>query len=233
VKERPQLRILFQDNHLLVVAKPAGVPAQGDESGDVSLFEAVQEHRRRIENKPGNVFVGLVHRLDRAVSGVVAFAKTSKAASRLSEQFRDRTVEKTYWAAVELLKPLRAKEGTWRHHLLKDARTNVVKIVGEGKGLEAVTEWHSLDTTKETALLELHPKTGRPHQLRVQCAAAGHPIVGDRRYGAKSLFPDGIALHAISIAFDHPTTKERLSIRCPPPESWWKLGFELDRWVLQ
>lgn len=221
---RKPLDILFQDNHLLAVAKPAGVPVQGDESGDLSLLEMVREHRKSAENKPGNVFVGLVHRLDRAVSGVVVFAKTSKAASRLSEQFRSRTVEKTYLAAVEIQKPLRVHSGTWRHHLLKDERTNVVRIVGEGLGLEAVTDWKLLDAKKVTALLELRPKTGRPHQLRVQCSAAGLPIVGDKRYGAKTLFPGGIALHAAALEFDHPTTKERMKVECAVPAGWHRFA---------
>lgn len=227
--EAPRLRILFQDNHLLVVAKPAGVPVQGDASGELSLLDMVREHRRVAEDKPGNVFVGLVHRLDRAVSGVVVFAKTSKAAARLSEQFRSRTVEKTYWAAVEIQRPIVADGGVWKSHLLKDERTNIVKIVGPSKGLEAITEWKVLSKADEHALLELRPKTGRPHQLRIQCAAVGLPIVGDRRYGAKSLFPDGIALHAASLSFDHPTTKERLTFSTPPLGDWKKLGLKLPR----
>ena len=227
--EGPGLRILFQDNHLLVVAKPAGVPVQGDASDAFSLLEMVREHRRVAEQKPGNVYVGLVHRLDRAVSGVVVFAKTSKAASRLSDQFRARTVEKVYWADVEMQRPLGAEFGVWKNHLLKDERTNVVRIVGPGKGLEAITEWKVLAKANVTALLELRPKTGRSHQLRVQCAAVGLPIVGDRRYGARSLFPDGIALHAVSVSFDHPTTKERLTFSTPPLGDWKKLGLKLPK----
>jgi 23S rRNA pseudouridine1911/1915/1917 synthase len=229
VSGRKPFDILFQDNHLLAVAKPAGVPVQGDESGDLSLLEMVREHRKSAENKPGNVFVGLVHRLDRAVSGVVVFAKTSKAASRLSEQFRNRTVEKTYLAAVEIKKPLREHSGTWRHHLLKDERSNLVRIVGEGKGLEAMTDWKLLDAKNETALLELRPMTGRPHQLRVQCSAAGLPIVGDKRYGAKTLFPDGIALHAKSLEFDHPTTKVRIKVGCAMPEDWREVAIDVHK----
>jgi 23S rRNA pseudouridine1911/1915/1917 synthase len=227
--EAPRLRILFQDNHLFVVAKPTGVPVQGDASEATSLLEMVREHRRVAEQKPGNVYVGLVHRLDRAVSGVVVFAKTSKAASRLSEQFRARTVEKVYWAAVEMQRPLMADAGVWKNHLLKDERANIVRIVGPGRGLQAITEWKALSKADVNALLELRPKTGRSHQLRVQCAAVGLPIVGDRRYGAKTLFPDGIALHAVSLSFDHPTTKERLTFSTPPLADWKKLGLRLPR----
>ena len=223
------LRILFQDNHLFVVVKPAGVPVQGDASETPSLLEMVREHRRVTEQKPGNVFVGLVHRLDRAVSGVVVFAKTSKAASRLSEQFRARTVDKVYWAAVEMQRPLASSGGHWRSNLEKDERTNLVRVVGPGRGLEALTDWKVLSKGTANALLELRPNTGRPHQLRVHCAAAGLPIVGDRRYGAKSLFPDGIALYAVSLSFDHPTTKERLKFSTPPLGDWKGLGLKLPR----
>jgi 23S rRNA pseudouridine1911/1915/1917 synthase len=223
------LRILFQDNHLFIVSKPCGVPVQGDATGTPSLLEQVREHRRIAERKPGNVFVGLVHRLDRAVSGVIAFAKTSKAAARLSEQFRARTVDKVYWAAVEMQRPIPSFGGVWNHHLEKDGKTNIVKIVGRDRGLEAVTEWTLLSKGTANALLELRPKTGRPHQLRVHCAAAGLPIVGDRRYGARTLFPDGIALHASSLSFDHPTTKERLVFSTLPLGDWKALGLKLPR----
>jgi 23S rRNA pseudouridine1911/1915/1917 synthase len=224
----PALRILFQDNHLFVVAKPVGIPVQGDATGSVSLLEQVREHRRIAEQKPGNVFVGLVHRLDRAVSGVVVFAKTSKAAARLSEQFRDRLVEKIYWAAVELRRPIMAASGVWTSFLKKDERTNHVHVVESGQGLEAVTAWKVLANGVGVALLELQPKTGRPHQLRVHCSAAGWPIVGDRRYGAKTLFPHGIALHAYALAFAHPTTKERLTFSVPPSKDWKALGVDLQ-----
>jgi len=223
------LRILFQDNHLFVVAKPSGVPVQGDVSGASSLLELVREHRRIAEEKPGNVFVGLVHRLDRAVSGVMVFAKTSKAAARLSEQFRARTVEKVYWAAVEMQRPITSPGGVWKTNLEKDERANVVRVVGAGRGVEAVTEWKALSKGPVNALLELRPKTGRSHQLRVQCAAAGLPIVGDRRYGGKTLFPDGIALHAVMLSFDHPTTKERVKFSTAPMGDWKALGLKLPR----
>jgi RluA family pseudouridine synthase len=229
----PSLRILFQDNHLFVAVKPAGVLVQGNASETDSLLEMVREHRRVGEQKPGNVFVGLVHRLDRAVSGVMVFAKTSKAAARLAEQFRARSVEKIYWAAVEMQRPIASSGGVWKSHLEKDERKNVVRIVGPDRGLEAVTQWKLLSKGTANALLELRPKTGRSHQLRVHCAAAGLSIVGDRRYGAKTLFPDGIALHAISLAFEHPTTKERVSFSAPPIEDWKALGVKLPLVVIR
>ena len=216
--------ILFEDNHCLALDKPAGLLSQGDVTGETSVVDLAREDIRQRYRKPGNVYVGLLHRLDRPVSGVVLLAKTSKAASRLSAQFRDGTIEKVYWAIVE--GRIEPEEGAWIDRLRKDERRNVVEVVGrDGVGREAGLEYRVLEKLGPNTLIELRPSTGRGHQLRVQLASRGHPIVGDRKYGAKSslMARDGghrIALHARSLAFKHPTRNEVVSVLSPVPADW-------------
>ena len=227
--------ILYEDNHLLALNKPAGMLSQGDETGDRSVVDWATEDIRRRYNKPGNVYVGLVHRLDRPVSGVIVLARTSKAAGRLSEQFRAGTVEKTYWAVVE--GRVAEEEGEWSDTLLKDEARNVVSVVpeGTGGGKRASLAFRVLGRRAGTSWIELRPTTGRSHQLRVQVASRGLPIVGDRKYGAKSTLraEDGglrVALHARSLRFTHPTTKEWLSVIAPVPGDWpWRTGGSSTR----
>lgn len=223
------LSVLWEDNHLLVVNKPAGLLCQGDRTGDVTLVDLAKSYRREHEGKSAGVYVGLVHRLDRPTSGVVALAKTSKAARRLSEQFRLRQVEKIYHAAVEIL-PGRSIDCsgvfTWRDDLHKES-TNVVHVATEvGQGKSAETSVEVLDRRGPLALLELRPKTGRAHQLRVQCASRGFPIVGDRRYGSRRPFAGAIALHAWSLCIEHPTIKTLVTFIAPVPRSWSTLGLK-------
>ncbi|MDB5351575.1 MAG: rluC [Planctomycetota bacterium] len=216
--------ILFEDNHCLALDKPAGLLSQGDATGDRSILDLARDDIRRRYDKPGNVFVGLVHRLDRPVSGVVVLAKTSKAAARLSTQFREHQVEKVYLAVVEGT-PLDA-EGEWFDWLAKDARENRVSVVERGEhGKAAGLAYEVLDRGQGLSLLRLRPTTGRGHQLRVQLSSRGLPIVGDRKYGAKSPLRalDGgfrIALHAEHLAFNHPTRDERISVSSPVPADW-------------
>jgi 23S rRNA pseudouridine1911/1915/1917 synthase len=218
------LDVRYEDNHLLALNKPAGLPTQGDESGDASLVDLAREYLRVKYAKPGNVFVGLVHRLDRPVSGVVALARTSKAAARLSEQFRAGTVEKAYLAVVE--GSIGPDEGEWSDRLRKDPSRNVVEVVGGGgDGRDARLAFRVLGRSTRTTTVELRPRTGRSHQLRVQLASRGWPIVGDRKYGARSslLARDGrprIALHALELAFTHPTRREAICVRAPLPSDW-------------
>jgi 23S rRNA pseudouridine1911/1915/1917 synthase len=219
------MEILYEDNHLLALNKPAGVLSQGDATGDESVVDWASQDLRRRYNKPGNVYVGLVHRLDRPVSGVIVLAKTSKAAARLSEQFRIGSVEKIYWAILE--GRIAEEEGDWNDTLLKDEARNLVSVVPKGTlgGKEAGLAFRVLDRRAETSWIELRPTTGRSHQLRVQVASRGLPIVGDRKYGAKSILRalDGgqrVALHARSLTFKHPTTKELLSVLAPVPADW-------------
>lgn len=215
------MKILYEDNHVIAVCKPHRQPTEGDDSGDLSLLDEVKTFIKRRDDKPGNVFLGMVHRLDRPVGGVVIFAKTSKAASRLSEQIRNRTVDKVYWAVVEG-EPGKAS-GVVTQWLTKDRDENLVtahptEVAGSQK---AETSWKVLGTGAYT-LLEVHPKTGRPHQIRLAMASLRCPIVGDTKYGSAEGLNGAIALFARSFTFDHPTTKERITVTAEPELSIFK-----------
>lgn len=216
--------ILYEDNHCLVLNKPAGMLSQGDETGDPSLVSWTTEYWRARYKKPGNVYVGLIHRLDRPTSGAVLLARTSKAAGRLADQFREGTVSKLYWAIVE--GTLDQPEGEWVDWLAKDHRENRVRVVSEGgEGKIAKVAYRVLSTGPGTTKLALRPTTGRSHQLRIQLAERGLPIVGDRKYGAKRVLHalDGerrIALHARELEFTHPTKKAAISVVAPVQADW-------------
>ena len=213
------LDVLHCDNHVLVVHKPACLPVVPDASGDESLLEQAKAWVKREFAKPGEVFLGVVHRLDRPVSGLVVFARTSKGADRLTRQFRERTVEKTYLGVV--VGQVTPGAGELEQHLLKDRSHNVVRVVSPGtEGAKlAHTSYRVLAATDGGQLLELVPHTGRSHQLRLACARGlGAPLAGDQKYGAPRGLPDrSIALHAAALAFDHPTRDERLAFRAPVP----------------
>lgn len=219
------LSILYEDNHCVAVNKPAGLLAQGDRTGEPTLVDQVKAYLKERYAKPGNVYVGLVHRLDRPTSGVVLLARTSKAAARLSAQFHQHTTEKVYCAIVEGF--CQADAGEWVDTLLKDAGRNVVSVVPPGTpgAQDAHTAFRVLERLGARTLMELRPTTGRPHQLRVQLASRGLPIAGDRKYGAKTrLFAnDGhprVALHARSLKFIHPTTRATIEVTAPVPADW-------------
>lgn len=218
------LDVLLEDNHLLALNKPAGLLTQADATGEPSLVDLAKEYLRVKYQKPGNVFVGLVHRLDRPVSGVVLLARTSKAAGRLSEQFRQRSIKRLYWAIAEGLIP--DDEGEWSDLLRKDNRRNIVEVVGPGQsGKMAQIDYRIILRGTRTTWVELSPKTGRSHQLRVQLASRGWPILGDRKYGARStlLASDGrprIALHARVLSFMHPTRREAISVVADLGADW-------------
>jgi 23S rRNA pseudouridine1911/1915/1917 synthase len=228
------LEVLFEDNHCLAVNKPAGLLSQGDASGDPSLVDMATLYLKSRYNKPGNVYLGLLHRLDRPTSGVVLLAKTSKAASRLSAQFRQGTISKVYWAIVE--GQAREQEGEWVDLLEKDTQQNRSGVVDDesSSSKEARVTFRVVERSPRFTRLELRPATGRSHQLRVQLARRGLPILGDRKYGAtirlKAL--DGhwrIALHARQLTFTHPTRTEAISVDAPIPEDWpelWTGGSE-------
>jgi 23S rRNA pseudouridine1911/1915/1917 synthase len=218
--------VLHEDNHCVAVFKPAGMPTQGDESGKMSVVDWVREDLRVRHQKPGNVFVGLVHRLDQPVSGVVLLGRTSKGAARLSEQFREGNVKKVYWVIVE--GKIEEAEGEWDDWLAKDAKENFVRVAqpGEPGAKEASLGYRTLDTLAGgRTWLEVEPRTGRGHQIRVQLASRGFPIVGDRKYGAvtSARAEDGgfrIALHARELTFRHPTREEAIEVSAPLPPDW-------------
>lgn len=216
--------ILYEDNHLLVVNKPAGVLSMGDTTGDVTIAEMAAHYLKHKYNKPGNVFVGVVHRLDRPVSGVLVLARTSKAASRLSEQFRTNAVKKRYVAIVEGV-PKRP-EATLTDFLLKDTQTNTVRVVSanETKGKKCVLSYKVQQKIQQRTVLEVFPETGRSHQIRVQLANLGHPIVGDTRYGSNAKTGGRISLHALEIQITHPTQKTALQFEAPLPREMTSAG---------
>ena len=223
------LEILHEDNHCLAISKPAGLLSQGDSTGDPCVVDLVSDYLRVTYAKPGNVYVGLVHRLDRPTSGVVLVARTSKGAARLSEQFRDGLVQKTYLAVVE--GAWTRESGEWEDWLLKDERTNVVSTAEPGRpgAQRANLAYRVLERGAGLITFELRPTTGRGHQLRVQLASRGLPIVGDLKYGATSklIALDGrprIALHARELRFKHPTRPEHLTIEAPVPADWPAAG---------
>jgi 23S rRNA pseudouridine1911/1915/1917 synthase len=216
--------VLYEDNHLLVIDKPAGMTTQGALPGEPSAVEWAKQYLKDRYQKPGNVFIGVVSRLDRDVSGVLVLARTSKGASRLNDQFRDRTVEKTYWAVVE------GKLGgslTCSDRLAEDTSRKIMAVVGaeDPDGQDARLTAVPLRPVKAGTLVEVALETGRKHQIRVQLANRGLPIVGDRKYGARRKFEGGIALHARRLVCDHPTREERLTFEAPLPDSWKELGM--------
>lgn len=218
------MNVLFGDNHVLVVAKEAGLPTVPDASGDESLLDRARAWVRVTYGKPGEAFLGVVHRLDRPVSGVVVLARTSKAARRLAEAFRAGRVRKTYWAAVAGA-PERPS-GELEQWLVKDSERNRVRAVeGPREGARpARTRWRVLARGARSSLVELEPETGRPHQLRVALASLACPILGDLRYGAeRPLSGKSIALHALALSFPHPTRPVRCTAEVAPPS-----GFPWD-----
>ncbi len=216
--------VLFEDNHLLIVEKPVNVLSQEDQTGDPDMLTLLKQDLKRRYNKPGNVYLGLVHRLDRPVGGVMVFAKTSKAASRLSDAIRTRSFQKTYMAVLRGLPDKR--EDRLVHMLRKDTAVNQVAVVqrNDPKGKEAVLDYKVLATSNELSLVEIRLHTGRPHQIRVQFAAIGCPLYGDQRYGSKANEPgQQIALWATSLTFPHPTHKEPVTFTSSPPDDIpWK-----------
>jgi 23S rRNA pseudouridine1911/1915/1917 synthase len=225
------LQVLYEDNHLLAVAKPAGLATQGALAGRESLVNEAKEYLRQKYRKPGNVYLGVVSRLDSPVSGVVVFARTSKAAARLNAQFRSREVEKVYWAWVE--GRVQSPAGECIDWVAKDERRQVMKVVKEvrpgskteSRAQQAKLKYKRLKVSGDCSLLEISLETGRKHQIRVQLATRQHPIVGDKKYGSRRKFTGGIALHCRRLVIEHPVKKTLLELTAPLPKAW----KEIDR----
>ena len=212
-------RILYEDNHLIVINKEASEIVQGDKTGDKPLSEEVKSFLKKEYNKPGNVFTGVIHRIDRPVSGAVIFAKTSKGLSRMNELVKNRGLKKTYWAIVQN-QPKEA-EAIINSYLWRDQKKNKSFTVKKSKpgAKEAVLSYKLIGESQKYFLLDIDLKTGRHHQIRAQLASIGCPIKGDLKYGAPRSNPDGsISLHARKIDFLHPIKKEEISVTAPVPQ---------------
>jgi len=217
----PDIEILFEDNHLLAVKKPAGLLSQEDHSGKADILTLCKEYLKREYNKKGGVFLGLLHRLDKPVGGVMLFAKTSKAASRISEQIRKRTVKKIYHAIVEGKSP---KNGMLQDFLYKDKKTNTVSVVSSKniKGKKAELIYQRENYNNNLSLLKITLITGRPHQIRVQLSHLGYPIYGDNKYGSKK--SQSLSLFASELIVMHPTLKKEIYIHTDTPNQYpWNI----------
>lgn len=221
--------ILYEDNHLIVVNKLPGEIVQGDKTGDVPLSEKVKEYIKEKYNKPGAVFLGVVHRIDRPVSGVVIFARTSKALERMNKLFREKDIQKTYWAVVKNRPP--KTEDHLVRYLVKNEKLNKSFATVQPKtgALESTLSYKVLSSSDHYHLLEINPQTGRHHQIRVMLADIGSIIKGDLKYGFARSNPDGsIHLHARAIRFEHPVSGEQIEIAAPPPltDPLWKAFYQ-------
>jgi len=222
-RKETHIEIIYEDNHLIAVNKPAGVLVHGDETGDMTLADAVKEYIKVQYDKPGDVFLGVIQRIDRPVSGVVVFARTSKALTRMNKLFQDRKVSKSYLAITN--KKPEPLEGTIENYLSKDNSKNKAHVHTSAKkgGKKSTTKYSLLAGLNGYYFLEVTPITGRPHQIRVHLAHKGMPIVGDLKYGySRPTQNKSICLHCQSLAFEHPVTKKHLKIRADmPTKEYW------------
>lgn len=218
------MNILYEDNHVIVAVKPQNLPSQADSSGDADMLGMVKAYVKQKYGKPGEVYIGLVHRLDRPAGGVMAFARTSKAAARLSAQIREGRLKKVYYALVEGEIPPSGKLTDW---LIKDSSTNNSRVAKEGAPGAKYAElfYETVKRKQGVSLLRVELKTGRAHQIRVQLAHAGAPIVGDFRYGGKK--SGALCLWSFLLGFEHPTLREWMEFCCDPPEEapWTLFSF--------
>ncbi len=215
------LKIIYEDNHLLVVNKPAGILVQGDITGRLTLLQLAKEYIREKYKKPGNVFLAIVHRLDRPVSGVVIFARNSKSAGRISEAFREKKIKKEYLALCKGI--FREKKGVIKSYLIWDEKKKKGIVLKNREGKEAITYYEVLEEFKNLTLVKLVPETGRKHQLRVQLSHLGHPILGDEKYGGGKLFKDKIMLHCHRMIVPHPVKREEMEFKAEIPDFWRKI----------
>jgi 23S rRNA pseudouridine1911/1915/1917 synthase len=221
------MTVLYEDNHIIIVNKTVSEIVQGDKTGDKPLSEIIKEYLKEKYNKPGNVFCGVTHRLDRPTSGIVVFAKTSKALSRLNDMFKNKEISKTYWAIVK--NTPKQPEGTLKHYLVRNEKQNKSYAYDTEKpdSKQAILHYKLIARSDKYSLLEIDLETGRHHQIRCQLAKIGSTIKGDLKYGAERSNPDGgISLHARKISFIHPVSKELIEVTAPVPEDnlWQAFG---------
>lgn len=219
------MQVIYEDNHILIVNKKSGEIVQGDKTGDTPLSEMVQKYLKEKYNKPGNVFIGVPHRLDRPTSGAVVFAKTSKALQRLNKMFQEGKVKKTYWAIVQHRPEY--EEGELSHYIVRDEKKNKCFAYHKEKSRSKVArlKYKLINSTQNNNLIEVELMTGRHHQIRCQLSKIGSPIRGDIKYGAPESNKDGsISLHARRIKFEHPVSKEIIDVTAPVPnnDNLWK-----------
>lgn len=212
-----KLNVIYEDNHIIVVEKMVNIPSQADKTGDLDMLTLIKQYIKEKYQKPGNVYLGLIHRLDRPVGGVMVFAKTSKAAARLSEQVREKTFKKRYLVIVD--GKLQQKEGVWEDYLLKNEKTNTSKVVPKGtkNSKLAKLDYQVLKYNEETnlSLVKVNLHTGRHHQIRVQFASRNHSICGDQKYGTRGRGKQ-ISLWAYELSILHPITKQEMTFKCLP-----------------
>lgn len=224
--------VLYEDNHLLVIDKPAGIATMGAEAGDHTIARMAATYLKKKYNKPGNVFIGVVSRIDRLVSGVLVLARTSKCAARLSEQFRQREPQKRYIAIVDGRVDLSTATNGWLnltdHVRKKESEQRMEVVPGDWKGAQtAQLRLRCMGTWRSQSLIEVELLTGRKHQIRLQLSALGHPILGDRKYGSTRKFSPGIALHSYSLSLKHPTRDESLRFISEPTRHWQEIHVEV------
>ena len=219
------LNVLYEDNHIIVVEKPVNIPSQGDKTGDEDMLTIIKKYIKEKYKKPGEVYLGLVHRLDRPTGGVMVFAKTSKAASRLSEQVREKQMKKKYLCIVDGKMP--QEKGTFKDYLLKNERTNTSKVVSKEikNAKEAILDYEVIKYNEDINLsvIKVYLHTGRHHQIRLQFSSRKHSLYGDQKYGTRGRGKQ-LALWAYSLSFIHPTKKELMEFECFPEKiGSWKI----------
>lgn len=217
MEKLPKINIIYEDNHLLIVEKPINIPVQEDETKDLDLLTILKNYLKTKYNKPGNVYLGLIHRLDRPVGGIMIFAKTSKTAARLSNEIKNKVIKKKYYAIIE--NEINDK-GVLKDYLAKDSKTNNSYVTTKDKGKEAILEYEVISRKNNFTLISISLITGRSHQIRVQFANRGNPLYGDFRYNKKVDKNSNIALFAYEIEFIHPTTKRLLNFKLELPSRY-------------
>ncbi len=225
LENKIKLNVIYEDNHIIVVEKPVNIPSQGDKTGDIDMLTIIKQYLKEKYNKPGNVYLGLVHRLDRPVGGVMVFAKTSKAAARLSEQVREKIFRKKYLVIVN--GKFKDNKGVLEDYLLKNEKTNMSRVVTEetksAKYAKLDYEVLKYDSELNLSVLRINLYTGRHHQIRVQLSSRGHSIYGDQKYGGRG-HGKQICLWAYELTIQHPITKEEMSFKAlPDKEKSWKI----------